>query len=73
MTILRYAGNGLFAGQEDVYNPANFEKMIREWVVAKLEKSTPEEQERLGKELEKTLAARSKVQDAGISAVGDTA
>jgi hypothetical protein len=73
MTILRYAGNGMFSGQEDVYNPANFEKMITEWVMAKLEKSTPEEQERLGKELEKTLAARAKVQEGGISALDEVA
>lgn len=69
MSILRYAGKGLFSGQEDIYNPANFEKMITEWVVARLEKSPPEEQERLGKELEKTLAARAQVHESGISAV----
>jgi len=70
MTILRYAGNGLFSSEEDVYNPANFEKMITEWVMARLKKASPEEKERLGQELQKTLAARAKVHQGGIGAVG---
>jgi len=33
--MLDYAGNGLFAGEEDIYNPANFGKMLAEWQSAK--------------------------------------
>jgi hypothetical protein len=34
-TLLDYAGNGLFSREEDIYNPANFAKMIKDWQVAK--------------------------------------
>jgi len=70
MTILRYAGNGMFSSEEDCNNPALFEKMMGEWVMAKLERSSPEEQLRLSEELNKTLAARHKVHESGISAAG---
>jgi hypothetical protein len=30
-TLLKYAGEGLWAYEEDVYNPAPFQKMIRHW------------------------------------------
>lgn len=35
ITILHYAGNGLFKYEEDAYNPANFGVMIKAWKEAK--------------------------------------
>jgi len=35
ITILHYAGNGLFSYEEDAYNPASFAVMIQDWVAAK--------------------------------------
>lgn len=35
ITILHYAGNGLFCYEEDAYNPAHFETMIGNWMAAK--------------------------------------
>jgi hypothetical protein len=32
ITILRYAGNGLFSNEEDVYNPARYLPMVLGWV-----------------------------------------
>ena len=37
ITILRYAGDGLFADEEDVYNPARYLPMVLTW--AKLARS----------------------------------
>jgi len=31
ITILRYAGDGLWANEEDVYNPAKFLSMVQGW------------------------------------------
>ncbi|HLY34653.1 MAG TPA: nuclear transport factor 2 family protein [Jatrophihabitantaceae bacterium] len=31
ITILRYAGNGLFSNEEDVYNPARYLPMVLTW------------------------------------------
>ncbi len=31
ITILRYAGDGLWANEEDVYNPAHFLAMVKGW------------------------------------------
>lgn len=31
LTILRYAGDGLFGGEEDVYNPMRYVPMVRRW------------------------------------------
>jgi len=31
ITILRYAGNGLWCGEEDVYNPLKFFSMLQKW------------------------------------------
>ena len=31
-TRLKYAGNGLFSEEEDVYNPTEFADMIRNWI-----------------------------------------
>ena len=31
ITILKYAGNGLWSYEEDVYNPATFATMLTEW------------------------------------------
>jgi hypothetical protein len=31
ITILRYAGDGLWANEEDVYNPAHFLTMVQQW------------------------------------------
>lgn len=33
-TRLVYAGDGLFCEEEDVYNPATFEPVVREWLAA---------------------------------------
>jgi len=30
-TLLKYAGNGMWAGEEDIYNPAHFVSMIQAW------------------------------------------
>jgi hypothetical protein len=38
ITILHYAGNGLFKYEEDVYNPQNMGSMIARWIAA--EKAT---------------------------------
>jgi SnoaL-like domain len=35
ITILKYAGDGLFSSEEDVYNPATFAPMVKEWMAAK--------------------------------------
>ena len=35
ITILHYAGNGLFKYEEDAYNPANMGKMIQRWLSAR--------------------------------------
>jgi hypothetical protein len=44
LTILRYAGDGLWANEEDVYNPAKFLTMVREWCrVAEAHDNLPEE------------------------------
>jgi len=34
LTMLRYAGGGLFSYEEDLYNPLAFEKMLGEWVAS---------------------------------------
>lgn len=34
-TKLHYAGHGLFDYEEDIYNPAEFEAMIKGWLAAK--------------------------------------
>lgn len=35
LTVLKYAGDGLWSSEEDVYNPAAFESMITEWTKAR--------------------------------------
>jgi hypothetical protein len=30
-TLLKYAGNGKFSFEEDIYNPAHFQSMIKGW------------------------------------------
>ena len=35
ITILHYAGNGLFSYEEDTYNPARMGDMIKGWMTAK--------------------------------------
>ncbi|MCB1844970.1 MAG: nuclear transport factor 2 family protein, partial [Halioglobus sp.] len=35
ITILHYAGNGLFKYEEDAYNPQNMGTMISAWITAK--------------------------------------
>ena len=32
LTVLHYAGDGLFSYEEDAYNPANFGKTLSEWM-----------------------------------------
>jgi hypothetical protein len=34
-TMLDYAGSGLFSREEDIYNPANFGKLLEDWQAAK--------------------------------------
>ncbi|OHU77399.1 nuclear transport factor 2 family protein [Mycobacteroides chelonae] len=44
LTVLHYAGNGLWSQQEDAYNPANMVKMVRRWCrAAETSGSLPEE------------------------------
>ena len=35
ITILKYAGDGRFSSEEDVYNPAAFAPMVKAWMDAK--------------------------------------
>jgi ketosteroid isomerase-like protein len=35
ISVLMYAGDGLWSSEEDVYNPAAFESMIQDWTRAK--------------------------------------
>ena len=35
ITILKYAGDGRFSSEEDVYNPATFAPMVKAWIEAK--------------------------------------
>ena len=35
LTVLHYAGNGLFSYEEDAYNPANMGRMMKEWIEAR--------------------------------------
>ena len=41
ITILKYAGNGQFSSEEDVYNPAAFAPVVKAWMAAK-KAHTPE-------------------------------
>ena len=34
LTVLHYAGDGLFSYEEDVYNPANFAPVVTAWMAA---------------------------------------
>src|SRR5579863_9739227 len=36
-TLLKYAGNGMWASEEDIYNPAHFVSMIQAWEARKAE------------------------------------
>jgi hypothetical protein len=35
LTLLKYAGKGLFSYEEDAYNPANFQRMVMGWMEIK--------------------------------------
>jgi hypothetical protein len=35
LTVLKYAGDGKFSGEEDAYNPANFAPVVKSWIAAK--------------------------------------
>ena len=35
LTVLEYAGDGLFSREEDIYNPAHFGKLLADWQSAK--------------------------------------
>ena len=37
VTILKYAGDGRWSYEEDIYNPAHFASMIKEWEARKAE------------------------------------
>jgi hypothetical protein len=41
-TLLKYAGNGRFSYEEDIYNPMSFGKMIAGWTKAKRKAENPE-------------------------------
>ena len=69
ITILHYAGKGLFSCEVDMYNPLNFERMFGAWVQARLERAEPEERERLSGELQKFLQSRAEVGKKGIAAI----
>jgi hypothetical protein len=34
-TLLKYAGNGKWSYEEDIYNPASFASMVKGWVDTK--------------------------------------
>jgi hypothetical protein len=36
-TLLKYAGNGLWSYEEDIYNPATFGEMVKGWIDRKRE------------------------------------
>ena len=36
-TLLKYAGNGKFSYEEDIYNPAGFGKMVKGWLARREE------------------------------------
>lgn len=40
-TLLKYAGNGKWSYEEDVYNPAPFQKMVKGWMQKKDELAEP--------------------------------
>lgn len=44
ITILHYAGNGLFKYEEDAYNPHNMGVMVAAWLEAKAAKEQAEQQ-----------------------------
>ena len=35
LTVLKYAGDGLWSSEEDVYNPAHFGTLVTEWIERK--------------------------------------
>jgi hypothetical protein len=43
LTVLHYGGNGLFAHEEDVYNPARFLAMVQGWAAVATEHDTLDE------------------------------
>ena len=45
ITILHYAGNGLFKYEEDAYNPNNMGVMIGQWLTAKKVIERPKQEE----------------------------
>jgi hypothetical protein len=36
-TLLKYAGDGMWSYEEDIYNPASFADMVRGWIDRKRE------------------------------------
>lgn len=69
ITILHYAGKGLFSCEVDMYNPRNFGLMFRDWVAARLQRADPDERELLTEKLKKFMASRAAVDKAGIGAI----
>ncbi|WP_280470781.1 nuclear transport factor 2 family protein [Nocardia farcinica] len=45
ISILTYAGNGMFAKEEDIYDPAEFVKLVPEWIQRAMELGTLSEAE----------------------------
>ena len=37
LTLLKYAGDGMWSYEEDIYNPASFAQMVRGWIDRKRE------------------------------------
>ncbi|MFI2559816.1 nuclear transport factor 2 family protein [Nocardia farcinica] len=45
ISILTYAGNGMFAKEEDIYDPAEFVKLVPDWIQRAMELGTLSEAE----------------------------
>jgi len=69
ITILHYAGKGLFSCEVDMYNPRNFAKMFSDWVAARLARAEDEEREKLTGELKEFMESRAAVDKKGIGAI----
>ena len=69
LTVLHYAGKGLFPCEIDIYNPKKFERMFRDWVTARLERAEPPEREKLTAKLKAFLVSRAEVGKEGIGAI----
>ena len=69
LTVLHYAGGGLFSCEVDVYNPRRFAEMFRDWVSARLQRAEPDERAQLTAELKSFMESRAAVDKKGIGAI----